>query len=114
METLNSVIGVVNANEVTVVVNTPEQETRKRKCHFKERKLPKELKARFKTYFLRKYPITKKIKIDLDPKCAYYARAVYKSDCRHTFKVRAYEYETLIIRMQEAYASRGIPAVNNR
>lgn len=87
--------------------------TTKRTSNFKERKLPKELKDRFKAYFLRKYPITEKIKIDLDKDCCYYARAIYREERKREIKVRAYAYETLIIRMQEAYAFRGIPAVNN-
>lgn len=82
--------------------------------NFRRRELSKDQKDRFKSYFLSKYPITNKIKIDLDPQCAYYARAVYRAERRRTFKVRAYSYETLIIRMSAAYAERGIPAVNNR
>lgn len=77
------------------------------------RKLPAEYRDRFTAYFLRQYPETKRIKVSLDAQRHYTARSHFRN--RRTFIVRAYSYETLVIRMHAAYLLRGFePASSSR
>lgn len=103
-------VGVMNAENVTVVINTPL--THRRCKPFK--KLPPELREQFITYFLKKYPITRKIRVGTDEQRRYTARAHYKAEANRTIYVTARTYETLVIRLDSAYKSRNIPHANNR
>ena len=81
---------------------------------FKRRALRAEVKQRFIAYFMMKYPSTKKIKVGLNENCAYQARVHYVDERPRTFRVWAYEYETLILRLHEMYQNRGFACANNR
>lgn len=109
METLTQ-IGVQYAENVTVVMNTPL--TRSSSKPFK--KLSPELREQFITYFTKKYPITRKIKVGTDGQRRYTARAHYKAETNRTIYVTAPTYETLVIKMDSAYKTRSIPRANNR
>lgn len=109
MESLTQ-IGVMNAENVTVVMNAP---IRQHRCKsFK--KLSPELREQFIAYFTKKYPITKKIRVGTDGQRRYAARAHYKAEANRTIYVTAPTYETLVIKMDSAYKSRNIPRANNR
>lgn len=57
---------------------------------------------------MRRYPITKKIKVGTNAERAYTARAKYRHDnVNRTILVSAYSYESLVICMHAAYVSRG-------
>lgn len=88
--------------------------TQTRTRTFSKRALSAEVKQRFIAYFMMKYPATKKIKVGLNPNCAYQARVHYKDERPRTFRVWAYEYETLILKLHEMYQFRGVPCVSNR
>ena len=67
-------------------------------------KLPEEQRESFTAYFMRRYPFTKKIKVER----AYTARAKYRHDnVNRTIVVQAYTYEALVICMHSAYVARG-------
>lgn len=100
----------MNAENVTVVMNTPL--THHRSKPFK--KLSPELREQFITYFTKKYPITRKIRVGTDGERRYTARAHYKAEANRTIHVTAPTYETLVIKMDSAYKSRNIPCANNR
>ena len=76
-------------------------------------KLPAEYRDRFISYFLRRYPETKRIKVSLDAQRHYTARSHFRNG--RTFIVRAYSYEALVIYMHAAYSLRGFePASSSR
>ena len=57
---------------------------------------------------MRRYPITKKIKVGKNADRAYTTRAHYRqNEVNRTIIVHAYTYEALVICMQAAYVSRG-------
>ena len=71
-------------------------------------KLPAEQREHFIAYFMRRYPITKKIKVGKNADRAYTTRAHYRqNEVNRTIIVHAYTYEALVICMQAAYVSRG-------
>ena len=71
-------------------------------------KIPAEQREHFIGYFMRRYPITKKIKVGTNGNRAYTARAHYReNEVNRTINVHAYTYEALVICMQAAYVSRG-------
>ena len=61
-------------------------------------KLPAEQREHFIAYFMRRYPITKKIKVGKNADRAYTARAHYRqNEVNRTIIVHAYTYEALVI-----------------
>lgn len=76
-----------------------------------KRRLTEELRSYFINYFMRKYPTTKKITLRhyYD---RYTARVKYVGENpNRTFFVRASTYESLVLKVQENYTSRGIQTV---
>lgn len=72
------------------------------------RKLPAELRERLISYFTKRYPLTKKIKVGTNKDRAYNVRVKYReNDVNRTFVVSAYSYEALIVCTHAAYVSRG-------
>lgn len=61
-------------------------------------KLPAEQREHFIAYFMRRYPITKKIKVGKNADRAYTTRAHYRqNEVNRTIIVHAYTYEALVI-----------------
>ncbi len=81
--------------------------TTRRKTEAKKR-LTEELRSYFISYFMRKYPTTKKITLRhyYD---RYTARVKYVGENpNRKFFVRASTYEALVLKVQEGYAFRGV------
>ncbi len=91
---------------------TEEQPTEKPKRHRPQAKpLLPGLREQFIEYFMKKYPITKKI--TLRKKGRYYrVRVYYKEENLRVFNVWAHTYEMLVVKMRMWYEFRGIPSCN--
>lgn len=91
---------------------TAEQPTEKPKRHRPQAKpLLPGLREQFIEYFMKKYPITKKI--TLRKKGRYYrVRVYYNAEANRVFEVWAHTYEMLVVKMRMWYEFRGIPSCN--
>lgn len=96
----------------TAATPTEAQPAEKPKRHRPQAKpLLPGLREQFIEYFMKKYPITKKI--TLRKKGRYYrVRVYYKAEANRVFEVWAHTYEMLVVKMRMWYEFRGIPSCN--
>lgn len=116
----------MNAENVTVVMNTPKSETEEtapavwnpqpgRRGPSKVPPLDPKLKAQFIAYFMQRYPCTKKITIKRKYG-RYRARIKYRGESpNRAFWTQAASYEMLVMKTEMNYSYfRGLPPATNR